>query len=333
MDTKLSPTINYERVPLHELIPLATPLVVYVEPSGFCNFRCRFCPHGAGDSKQFKKNLMAVELFAKMVEDLSTFPDRVELLRVCGNGEPLMNRDILDMLGHPKLREVTERIELVTNGSLLTPRLIDELPRRVDRIIISIEGLSARDYERLSGIAIDFDQLVRHVEALHAASGHCTVHVKMPSDMIRSGDDRKAFFDLFVDKCDEMYIENLVPMWPQFEIEFGKGEFRWGGTVVEHRVCPQIFKGLQVQADGEVVPCCVDWNRVNLIGDITRDALMDVWNGDRLRRLQIAHLAGNKTKLEPCRNCTMNDYCEVDNIDPYRLVCLERLQDPRFHPR
>ncbi len=39
MKAKLIPTVNPERVALQERIPLATPLVIYVEPSGYCNLK------------------------------------------------------------------------------------------------------------------------------------------------------------------------------------------------------------------------------------------------------------------------------------------------------
>ena len=97
-------------------------------------------------------------------------------------------------------------------------------------------------------------------------------------------------------------------------------------AVTKRRICAQIFKGIQVQADGEVVPCCVDWERVNVLGNINKNSLFEIWNGERLRKLWIKHLNGNKGKLEPCKDCTMNDYCEVDNIDLHAEECIQRLR-------
>ncbi|RLA97149.1 MAG: hypothetical protein DRG83_16350 [Deltaproteobacteria bacterium] len=327
MNRKLIPTINYDRVILHEQIPLSTPLVVYVELSGYCNFRCKFCPHGVGDQKKFKKSLMSNKLFRKLIDDLSVFPQKIKLLRICGNGEPLMNKDIIQMLQYPGIRKVVDKVELVTNGTLLNSSLIENLPRFLDRIIISVEGLSAQDYKRISDVTINFKEFLEKIAALYAAKGKCTLHIKIPSEAIKSNKDKEIFFDLFNDRCDEIYIENLVPMWPEYSIKHAKKEFRWGGQISHRRVCPQIFKSVQVQADGEVVPCCVDWNRVNLIGDITKNSLFEIWNGEKIRALQIQHLMGNKNKIEPCNNCTMNDYCEIDDIDSHSQECLERLID------
>ena len=37
---------NRDRTPLHELAPLAYPLVIYLEPTNVCNFYCDMCPTG-----------------------------------------------------------------------------------------------------------------------------------------------------------------------------------------------------------------------------------------------------------------------------------------------
>jgi len=324
MKAKIKPTVQYERVALHERIPLATPLVVYIEPSGFCNFKCIFCPQGSG-GRDLKKDLMTTDLFCKIIDDLTMFPDLVKLLRICGNGEPLINKDIVSMLQYARAQKRAERIELVTNGSLLTTDLIKTLPFLLDRIIISIEGLCSQDYQRTSGAKVNFDKLLEHINDLYACKGKCLIHIKITDKDVLPEEKKVMFLNTFGDICDEIYIEKLVPMWPQFDGACSPRTFRWDGVLVKHTVCAQIFKGVQVQADGEVVPCCVDWKRVNVLGNINKNSVYEIWNGERLRRLQIEHLIGNKSKTEPCKDCTMNDYCEVDNIDSHAKECLKRL--------
>ena len=85
--------------------------------------------------------------------------------------------------------------------------------------------------------------------------------------------------------------------------------------MVDKNVCPQIFKGFQVQAEGEVVACCVDWQRKNHLGDINQESIVDIWNGKKIRQLQVEHLSGNKEKIDVCSKCTMNDTNEIDFID------------------
>ncbi|MGD0281081.1 MAG: radical SAM/SPASM domain-containing protein [Dissulfurispiraceae bacterium] len=324
MKAKLRPTYNDKRLVLHEHIPLATPLVIYIEPSGYCNLKCGFCPHGIKGLK-FKKDLMPVKLLEKLIDDLSAFPDEIKLLRFCGNGEPLLNKDIVRFPQYAREQKIAQRMELVTNGVMLTTELIENLPRFLDRIIISIEGLSSEDYLRISGANINYQELIEKLDALYANRGECKIHIKIHHEAVPSESSKAMFFDLFGSRSDEIYIENLVPLWPQFNTAYSTDKFRWGKEVVRRKVCAQIFKGIQVQADGEVVPCCVDWNRVNVIGNINKESIYEIWNGEKLRKLQIEHLLGNKDKTEPCKDCTMNDYCEVDNIDAYADECLQRL--------
>jgi len=315
----ISQIYHGERLALQEQIPLATPLVVYIELSGYCNFKCIFCPHGV-EGAVLKKDLMSIKIFKKLIDDLSAFPDKIELLRFSGNGEPLLNKDIIKMLQYAKEQNVAKRIELITNGILLTDDLIKNLPRFLDRIIISIDGLSSEDYQRISKVNINFQNLLNNLGALYIHKNKCVIHIKTHNEAVLSEDKKKTFFNMFSNRCDEIFIENLVPIWPQLNTPYFANfinKFRFEGRVVKRKVCPQIFKSLQIQADGEVLPCCVDWKRVNVLGNINKDSLFEIWNGRKLRKLQIEHLIGNKDKIEPCKDCVMNEYSEVDDIDPY----------------
>ena len=98
---------------------------------------------------------------------------------------------------------------------------------------------------------------------------------------------------------------------------YNEGSFRFNNDkkIVKRVVCPQIFKSLQISANGDVVPCCVDWKRVNLLGSANNTSLVDIWNGDKIRKLQNIHLSGNRFDTPLCKKCVMNEYSEIDNID------------------
>tara|TARA_B100000315_G_scaffold230753_1_gene241457 strand:+ start:41 stop:1060 length:1020 start_codon:yes stop_codon:yes gene_type:complete len=326
MKAKLISQADHERVPLHQAIPLITPFVVYIEPSGYCNLKCEFCPHGSQSGRDgLKMDIMPLELGKKLIDDIAVFPDKIKLLRVCGTGEPLTNKNIVELLEYANKMEIAEKIEMVTNGIKLTPELSRQLPRFANRIIISIEGLSSEEYKRVTRINVNLEKLIDNLKIIYNHRGTCTLAIKTVGHVTQSESKQKKFFDMFGNICDEIYIEQLVPMWPDLDSEY-ELKSRWGDDqVINKRVCPQIFKGLQVQADGEVVPCCVDWKRVNVIGNITTESFKDVWNGTQLSEFRKAHLKGEKDKIDPCKDCTMNDSCEYDDIDPYIEECMKQL--------
>lgn len=43
---------NPDRINLGEAIPLATPLSIQLETSGYCNLECKFCPCGDADARK-----------------------------------------------------------------------------------------------------------------------------------------------------------------------------------------------------------------------------------------------------------------------------------------
>jgi len=308
--------VSKDRSDLSLSIPLSTPYVVYIEPSGYCNLKCNFCMHGYDE--EFKRGLMPVSRFKRIIKQIGDFREKVKLLRVCGNGDPLMNKNIIEMLSYVSEKgDNIDRVEMVTNGVLLNDNLVMELPKYLNRIIISVEGISENDYLKVAGNKIDFDKFVKSVSYLYENRQKCRIHIKIHDKAVDDECKKKQFFSLFGGISDEIYIENLVPMWPELDIGVEQEEFRYGGgePLVKKKVCAQIFKGMQIQAEGEVVPCCVDWKRINVIGNIDTSTALDIWNSNELRNLQNQHLSGRKNLLEPCRSCTMNDYCEVDNID------------------
>ena len=48
---------NEERLDLGHISPLDTPLVIYVEPSSFCNLSCTFCPQHISPYAINKQNM------------------------------------------------------------------------------------------------------------------------------------------------------------------------------------------------------------------------------------------------------------------------------------
>lgn len=322
-----------ERIDLGAAIPLDMPLVIYVEPSGYCNFKCFFCPHGdAKQSQLLQCDIMSLETCKKLIEDVKSFEGKLKLIRICGDGEPLINPNICQILQMLYEAEITSRIEVVTNGVLLTAYISDALAKYADRVIISIEGLNVEEYEQVSSTKINFEDFLEKLRYLYSSTRErCILHLKIQSEAVKEQDRREKFMETFGRLCDEISVENLVQLWPEHEIKnlsMGK-MFRYEGECIKeqvtHKVCPQIFKSLQVYANGDVTPCCVDWQRKNNLGNILKTDIKEIWLGNKLRDLQIRHLKFEKENFVPCLGCSMNDGAELDNLDEDAEEILKRI--------
>ena len=114
---------------------------IYIEPTDLCNLDCRFCMR---HSWKEQPGSMSDETFARILEDLEKLSPKPTVF-FGGIGEPLF---------HPKtttwvkqIKELGARIELITNGTLLTERKGKQLiDAGLDVLWVSIDGASAESY-------------------------------------------------------------------------------------------------------------------------------------------------------------------------------------------
>lgn len=82
--------IRNERHLLEEVVPLETPYIIYIYPSGACNFKCNFCPCNTSDYMAKERHkIMDMATFKKIVEDLKDFPQKIRVVYLFAFGEPL----------------------------------------------------------------------------------------------------------------------------------------------------------------------------------------------------------------------------------------------------
>ena len=308
--------------------PISTPYVVYIESSSFCNLACKFCPHFI-DPEKINKTNMSPDVFLKICSDLTQFPEKIKLMRFCGLGDSLMNKSFPSFVETARRLNVADRYELITNGILLRRENREILARELDRIIISVEGLNEQDYVDFTNRKIKFKRFVKAVESLRAVSGRrAKLHIKIHNSAVQTDEKKQEFFRIFQPLADEIFVENLINLWPEVESNLGLDS---GHRFVNARyrgveVCAQIFKSLQVNADGSVFPCCIDWRGVNNLGNVLDTSLLEIWGSQKLSELRMLHLEGKKNTHAPCSGCDMNELSDIDFIDDHADQIIARMK-------
>jgi radical SAM protein with 4Fe4S-binding SPASM domain len=304
------------RTPLAEVLPLGTPFVVQIFPVYACNFTCEYCFHSVPKQQRgFVSDwpVMKIDLYEKCIDDLSRFDDRLKVLRFVGMGEPLLHPDISRMIGYAVRKGVAERVELLTNGSLLTPKMSDALiAAGLDRMVISLQGLSAESYRKISRVKIDFDQFVANLAYFYARKTGTHVYVKIVDYALDAVDTREKFYAIFGDICDSIAVETAVPIMPGVDYEkvlkTAQGHTtQFGLPVAEIEVCPQAFFTMQINPDGKIVPC-YQITYPGIMGDAHHRSLENIWNGDEYRRFRLAMLDGRSRANQVCAQCNFIRY-------------------------
>jgi len=321
-----------QRQNLGLIAPLDTPFTIEIGVSSYCNLKCKFCFHY--DNKIEKKN-MSFELFKKIINDLKCFPQKLKKLKFCGYGENLIHPQFIDMLKFTKESGIAEFIELTTNGVLLTPELSENLVNNgLNQINISIESVNFQGYLETSGRAVDVNALADNIKYLfdykNKMSVNLLVYTKIIDKTLKNEEEKKLFFEMFKDISDYLFVEQMIDMWlaPDNLMIKGLGDIKnvYGLPVKNNKVCSFLFTRFIIHSDGVCVPCCSDWSKKCTIGDLKIERAIDIWNGDKLRQMRIAHLHHKKNDIDFCNGCHVYDLNSADNIDGYESEILSRMQ-------
>lgn len=318
--------ISKDKINLGKAVPLKFPFLIYVEPTSYCNLKCKFCPNSKVDKKN--KSFMSMGVFNKILDDIKEFPERPRVFKFCGIGEPLLNKNTPDMIRLIKDNSSADKIIMYTNGILLNPELNRKLVESgLDQINISVEGLNDEDYLNYAETKVDFNKFVENIVDLYDKRKQMKIYIKIHNLVINNIDDEKRFYDTFGNISDYIQIEGISHIFSDFKSN-GESENinRYTSDKENKRqICSICFKTLNVNADGTCSPCSVDWAHRVIIGDIKNESLLNIWNGDKLRALRKRFCTNTIDKSEACFDCADYYLSGHEDIDEYATEILSRL--------
>lgn len=332
---KITNKMASNRTKLEEVIPLKTPLELQLAVASTCNYRCIYCPMSNQQllkQAKVKKGIMDYALFTKIIDDLDEFPGKIKTLRLMREGEPFLNKRLADMIRYAKKKQPFVKVDTFTNGSLLTPELSDEIiAAGLDKIFISIQGMNAKAYKRISGVDMDFDRYIENIIYFCAHRQNCKVYMKVP-DIGVTKSEEKEFFALFDKYADELFVEKIFSAWPNFDVSHLQNDDQIGyyGQPKSDKpiiVCTLPFYDLTVDYKGIVTSCSIDWEEKTNMGDVKKQSLFEIWNGHTFNEFRRMQLRGERYQHPLCGTCKSLEYCNPDVIDAYAAELLKRFAE------
>lgn len=326
-----------ERRKLVDVLPLDTPYTVHIDPSGACNFSCGFCPCNTVNFRNSDRHkIMTMELFCKIADDLTCFPQKIRVINLYDFGESLLNKNVPEMVKILREKDVCEEIIMATNGSLLTPELNTRLAScGIDFIKISVEALSTEGYKNVSNVDLDFEVFLDNIKDLKRKchenvclknGGRTKIHAKCVNAVLKSDADIEKFYELFDGISDYASVENVEDWWSGFEPMINQDSVRVISNINHGgKICTRPFIHMIIHSNGEISACCNDWKFATVYGNASEERLVDVWGGKRLRNFQLMHLEGRRSENDFCAECSF--FCN-DNIDDDAEVIAEKLRKP-----
>jgi len=287
----------------HEVMPFAQ--AIHIEVTNACNLKCVMCPRTTMDRPV---GHMSRELFAKLVAELAPRRAWIESVALMGLGEPFLHKDLF-ALARLARDAALPNLYTSTNVTLLDEERVNRLfaDNVFDLLICSVDGVTKQTYESVRP-GQSYEIVENNMERLLAA--------KRERGAKRPAIELQILLMKQTENEVEAFCERWAPMLGPTDRILVKEADTFGGQVPDVRIaaqqrrepaarfaCRQLWKDLSIGWDGQVTVCCKDVLYKLAVGNVAEERLVDLWRGERWRRLREQHLAGGWDRLNPCRDC------------------------------
>ncbi len=240
-----------------------TPIfkLIEIETYNRCNGVCSFCPVNRNDDTR-QEALMQESLFYKIINELEEM-DYSGSISLFSNNEPLLDKRIIGFHKYAREHLPKARIHMLTNGTLLTKEIFNNLIDNLDELIIDnySQNLNLiKPVKEISQIVANDRKLIDKV----------TIFKRRPFEVLSSrggnAKNRKNDLDMSTTRC----------IYP--------------------------FQQMVVRPTGEVSLCCNDPLGKYTMGDLNQQSLLEVWYGSRFMEAR-CKLSQGRGLYGNCKDC------------------------------
>jgi radical SAM protein with 4Fe4S-binding SPASM domain len=276
------------------------PRYIEVEAYDGCNFDCIMCPLGKSIYKG--GGGITIELFDKIVSEISNYKEWINLVCLSRNGEPLLNKNIATMV--KKLKDAgIKRVNFSTNASALNEKKsYDLLKAGLDEIRFSIDGYTKETFEKVRK-GSKFEKVIKN----------CI-------NFINLRDKLNANTQIQIRFVEQKKNEHEIKEWKNFwlsklkktDIVASKKLHSWGNKLENFEgnidsslksPCISPFSTLEVLYDGTVPLCGCDYKPTVNLGNVKNNTLKEIWNNEKFTKIRQKHASGNRNDIPICVGC------------------------------
>ena len=274
---------------------LLHPEVRY-EVTDNCNASCIMCPR---DEHEFGREhgIMDQALYERSIDEVVELG--AEKIVLTGFGEPMLDKRLEKKIAYAKSKGLSTYI--ITNGSVLTGKRAKAiLEAGLDEMRVSFYGMGSETYNAVMQ-GLEYEKTKAGLEAFIALRNEMGAKTKIQISYLvlpENEVDTEAFKEYW-----EPRVE-AIEVWKPHNFGDGKDyRDRIDGNDSK-TTCGRPENGpLQIQWNGEVIPCCYDYNNKIILGNAFEQPVLDVLNGVKFRLLREAHRQKKFNQFPYCDQC------------------------------
>jgi len=292
---------------------LGRPINITIEPTNVCNARCPICETGSGKLRR-KKAYLSFEDFKIIIDKI--YP-HTNTLMYYFMGEPFLNREWVKQIKYAKEKGIPF-ISTCTNGDVSgIPEGIIE--SGIDFVSFQIGGMTQKTHE-IYRVNTNLDNIknniLRTLELKKKTNSK--VHIEVGYILMKHNEHQ---VEEFIKWCKEIGVNSFNIIDPCVRtIEQGikylpsdyehwiydPEKFKAGKLcrkVVPKNDCPWIYYSMVILVNGDVVPCCHDPHGKFVMGNLIKQDLEDIWNGEKYKSFR-NRIHTDQKNIEICRLCS-----------------------------
>lgn len=308
---------------LISVIPLNYPISIDLELTNHCNFSCLFCP--IGRKEEYKKEIgfskLLYEDVVKLVRELKENNVKLKTFRFSMMGESTLHPDFDRITKLVSQSNISEYLELTTNGSTLSKKkIIPIIENKINILRISIYGLNDKEYKKNTKTnKNNFELIKKNLKNLRDAINS---YGYGPHIYIKSFENKKErvneFIKQFSPYADEIGFENGHEWDNNSNIEKPLNSIL--DEKERKKVCSFPFYKAVIHSNGDFTFCCVDWSRSTSVGNIKNSSIQELFNSKKSNDFRRSLVEG-KNLNKVCNGCEFfkSKNYSLDNLDNLTL--------------
>ncbi|MBI2966773.1 MAG: radical SAM protein [Bacteroidetes bacterium] len=275
------------------------PPTIRIETTTRCNLTCTHCPNSVlSDVEGFLEDI-DTGVYKKIIDEVAKEAPHIRV-RPFGGGEPLFRKDMEDLIRYAHEKGLTN-LSLNTNGTLLVKSRRKKLIEGgLNHIEVSIDAATPETYLKIRQSKL-FNRLVENtLSYIEEAKAHDSDN-KIDVSFVYQKDNQhelEMFQEFWTGKADVVLIRdyhqhnNLVD---------DHGRHNQQSFKYRHP-CPYLWDRFIIHTNGLVKFCEYDWKGEHILGDIRKNTIKEIWQGENFRKLRQMHVDGT-FDYPYCKNC------------------------------
>lgn len=274
---------------------LLHPEVRY-EVTDHCNASCIMCPRDEHEHGR-EHGIMSQEKYERSIDEVVLLGAKQIVLT--GFGEPMLDKNLEKKISYANKKGLSTYF--ITNGSVLTSkRAKGILDAGLSEMRVSFYGMRSETYNAVMQ-GLDFERTKKGLMEF----------IELRNEMCAKTKIQISYLVLPENESDtDKFREYWEPLVEAIEIwkphNFGDGRsYRERHDMLEMKqTCGRPENGpLQIQWNGEVIPCCYDYNNKIILGNAFETPVLDVLNSEKYRLLRYSHRMKEFNIFPYCDQC------------------------------